>query len=1367
MPVTYLELENFKSYAGLQRIGPFHDFTCVVGPNGAGKSNLMDAISFILGVQSRDLRSQQMKDLVFRPPGQVTAAAARKLKASATLIYEDPYNDNREMRFTRTISAAGVGEYKVDGSTVSYKEYEDALGEIGVLIKARNFLVFQGDVESIARKTPKQLVEMFENISGSAEMATEYNDALKAKEEAELQTVFLHNKLRGYKTERRGLKEQKEEAERFNAALQRKAQVQTDFFLWQLYHIHRDIQEREETTDDLKTEQEEANEAEAEKATALRDAKKQASTVRREATKAEKNRVKLASEVDKLQPSVIKSTEEIKKLKKQVSADEKAVAKVKTQAATHGKTLEDLETEIEDYTETEQQLQEEYEEAKRQAGEGTASASLTEEQETEYEKVKEAAAVAAAKPRQALNRANRTLESARAKAASLSAELDEVKTRKEEAAEKVAELSDRESKLTQNMAKTKTDLQSAEKELQEVQKSSQEAQANKEKIDTELEQINNNLREAKDSRRKNKDEERLQQAIASLKRHFPGVQGRLVDLCRPTQRRFNLAVTVAAGKDMDAIVVDTKNTAFECIRYLREHRVGTATFLPLDTIKPPTPASTDRLRAMCEHDGNSRFRLAVDVIACDDSVRKAVQYAVGNTVVCDDLDSAREICFSSRNRRGGGGDQARIKAVTLGGAVISKAGTMTGGVTNDDTNRAGRWDDQAMQKLRERKEELEAERAELDNSAGRATRGGRGSNRREGHASRIEELRNNIGNLRNRSQYAQSDLQYTKTKLAEQNSLLSSATKQIEKLEKDLDKAEKAVETANDKVEAAKQQVKDAEEEHFRPFREATGVSDFRQYDEIMGKKREEYQKKRRAIREHLVKLTEKKAYEDKRDFDQPLAKAEKRLKDRKAKLKEAEEREEELLEQIADKKANLANAEDDLKEVQEREKEQDGLVREAQKDHSEAQAEQLRIQKAINAETGALERLRGKLHETLQKARVDEVDLPLVRSSNDEEDEDEDEEEAASVPQSRKRRGRKRKNNDDEEEDEDEEMEEAGSSSAGASSDGRFSNLMSQESNLSTHFSQRDDVKVIKDRKDAGRVDFEQLDRKLRKSLSDRDEKKLRKDFEDEINKLRASDQFDTCTERVKESDNEFAEAKTKSRDATATFNKIKTARAKKFNDAFNHIDEALKTIYTDMTKSSKHPLGGNAYLSLDDSEEPFKGGVKFNAMPPMKRFRDMEQLSGGEKTVAALALLFAIHSYRPAPFFVMDEVDSALDNVNVLKVCNYIKQRSGDFQCIVISLKDMFYERSQGLIGICRDVGTNASQSLTLDLTKFDKNEPSANNSRRISTASSRKSTASGRKRGRSSTGDETATSSKSTTSKRQRGGRKSTTTAASADE
>ena len=123
------------------------------------------------------------------------------------------------------------------------------------------------------------------------------------------------------------------------------------------------------------------------------------------------------------------------------------------------------------------------------------------------------------------------------------------------------------------------------------------------------------------------------------------------------------------------------------------------------------------------------------------------------------------------------------------------------------------------------------------------------------------------------------------------------------------------------------------------------------------------------------------------------------------------------------------------------------------------------------------------------------------------------------------------------------------------------------------------------------------------------------------------------------------------------------------------------------------------------------------------MKRFRDMEQLSGGEKTVAALALLFAIHrlvfesilyyvtvnrwilsSYQPAPFFVLDEVDAALDNTNVAKVANYIRgHASDDFQFIVISLKGSLYERGHSLVGIYRDQEVNSSRTLTLDVSDY----------------------------------------------------------------
>jgi structural maintenance of chromosome 1 len=143
-------------------------------------------------------------------------------------------------------------------------------------------------------------------------------------------------------------------------------------------------------------------------------------------------------------------------------------------------------------------------------------------------------------------------------------------------------------------------------------------------------------------------------------------------------------------------------------------------------------------------------------------------------------------------------------------------------------------------------------------------------------------------------------------------------------------------------------------------------------------------------------------------------------------------------------------------------------------------------------------------------------------------------------------------------------------------------------------------------------------------------------------------------------------------------------------FNAAYSHISEKIDQIYKDLTKSKSMPAGGTAYLTLDNSEEPYLEGVKYHAMPPLKRFTDMEYLSGGEKTIAALALLFAIHSYHPSPFFVLDEVDAALDNSNISKVASYIKTHSGPgFQFIVISLKNSLYHKSDALVGIYRYTG------------------------------------------------------------------------------
>jgi RecF/RecN/SMC N terminal domain len=123
--------------------------------------------------------------------------------------------------------------------------------------------------------------------------------------------------------------------------------------------------------------------------------------------------------------------------------------------------------------------------------------------------------------------------------------------------------------------------------------------------------------------------------------------------------------------------------------------------------------------------------------------------------------------------------------------------------------------------------------------------------------------------------------------------------------------------------------------------------------------------------------------------------------------------------------------------------------------------------------------------------------------------------------------------------------------------------------------------------------------------------------------------------------------------------------------------------------------------YLDTEDPDEPYLAGLKYHAMPPLKRFRDMEHLSGGEKTMAALALLFAVHSYQPSPFFVLDEVDAALDSVNVTRLISYIRRNAGPgMQFIVISLKPSFFEGSETLVGVMRDQSANSSKTLTLDV-------------------------------------------------------------------
>ena len=200
------------------------------------------------------------------------------------------------------------------------------------------------------------------------------------------------------------------------------------------------------------------------------------------------------------------------------------------------------------------------------------------------------------------------------------------------------------------------------------------------------------LADGKSIKRASERETRQVEVLESLQRLFPGVAGRMVDLCKPIQRRYNVAVTAAMGRWMDAVVVDTQRTAFRCIEYLKEQRVASATFLPLDSLTVFPLDERDRLAG----------KLVVDVVRCDAAHERALQYACGNTFVSETLNDARTLCYAGQSR----------KAVTLDGSVVHRSGMISGGIAGL-ADRAGRWDDAALAALQTERDEYAAELAAL------------------------------------------------------------------------------------------------------------------------------------------------------------------------------------------------------------------------------------------------------------------------------------------------------------------------------------------------------------------------------------------------------------------------------------------------------------------------------------------------------------------------------------------------------------------------------------------------------------------------------------------------------------------------------
>ncbi|XP_043371222.1 structural maintenance of chromosomes protein 1B isoform X5 [Dermochelys coriacea] len=1080
-----LLLENFKSWRGRQSIGPFMKFNCIIGPNGSGKSNIMDALSFVMGERTANLRVKSVRELIHG------AHVGKPFSSTASVKIVYCEENGEEKTFSRIIRGS-CSEFLFNDKAVSRSVYTAELEKIGIIVKARNCMVFQGAVESIAMKKPKERTQLFEQISNSWEFAEEYDRKKKKMQQAEGDAQFNYNKKKHVAVERKHAKLEKEEAERYQMLLEELKENRIQLQLFRLYHNEKKIDFLNNKLGaknmDVNTKKDSLSSAED----TFKAKKKVLGILNRDQQHMEKEMKTLEASLNQKRPQYIKAKENTSHQIKKVDMAKKSLKDNEKHLAKQEQNIKELDTELTDVERSWRAYERKVEEEMLQR---RADVELEASQLDQYKELKELTRKKVATLTQQLEKLQWEQKADLERMTLDERKQKEIEESIKQVVEQIEDHKKRIQKLeeyTQSCIELLAETKQQEKVLIDEMENSRVQIA---QVNEELNKIVGELQNAKIDYHEGRRQQTRAEMLESLKRLYPdSVFGRLLDLCHPIHKKYQLAVTKVFGKYMSAIVVATEKIARDCIRFLKEERAEPETFLALDylDIKP----INEKLREI------KGSKMMIDVVQTPFTpLKKVIQFVCGNGLVCETVKEARQIAFDG---------PVRLKTVSLDGTLFLKSGVISGG-SSDLKLKARYWDEKEMKEMKERRDRLVDELKELMKIKRKETD--------------LKQLQAQCQGTQTRLKYSQSELENVKKKH------LSNFYKEKSKLESELVNIKSQCAMLNEgllqraeKIEEFQKKMNEVEDAVFQDFCEEIGVENIRVFEQERVKQQEETDRKRLEFENQKTRLS-------------------------------------------------------------------------IQLEYSRGQ-----LQKLVN-----------KIHMLKEAVRKDEAEI--VRLKKD----------------------------------------------------------LQSDKEIEAHLSQLQQQIVSK-------------------------ENIL---FKTAAPNLRALEKLQTAKDKFQESVDAFEASRREARICRQEFEQMKKRRYERFSQCFEHVSVAIDQIYKKLCRNSC----AQAFLSPENPEEPYLEGISYNCVAPGKRFMPMDNLSGGEKSVAALALVFAIHSFRPAPFFILDEVDAALDNTNIGKVSSFIKEQAQEqCQMIVISLKEEFYSRADALIGVCPEQDDYMfSQVLTLDLTVY----------------------------------------------------------------
>ncbi|KAI8966295.1 RecF/RecN/SMC protein [Daldinia sp. FL1419] len=1234
--ITYLILTNFKSYAGRQEVGPFHSsFSSVVGPNGSGKSNVIDSLLFVFGFRASKMRQGKVSALIHN------SAAYPNLDHCEVAVHFQEVMDlpgggtevipNSQLVISRKAFKNNSSKYYINGSESNFTTVTTLLRDRGIDLDHKRFLILQGEVESIAQMKAKAgnehedgLLEYLEDIIGTSKYKTPIEEAAAEVETLNEVCMEKNGRVQHVEKEKNSLEDKKNKALAF--IRDENELVLKQSALYQLYIS--ECNNNVSVTDEAINQMQSQLDAELEKhqggEQVIKELQKAYAKGSKEFEAQEKHVQALVKEASKFEQERVKFDEKRKFLSDKQKKLEKTIANAEKSAAEAEETAEQCTEEIasraEEIAILEQRMREE------EAELATIRDSLKGKTQGFSDQI--AAKQKSLEPwKEKINQKQSAIAVAESEMAILEEKANAGAVALEEMQAKIANIEEaRKAKLVE-LKECQTEKAKLEKEAKKVTADLESLVQMEPKARAKVSNARQKAEEARSSLSQTQTRGNVLTALMRMREsgRIDGFHGRLGNL-GTIDEKYDVAISTACPS-LDSFVTDTVEASQQCIEYLRKTNLGRGRFICLDRLRTldlqpiQTPENAPRL-----------FDL---VKAKEDKFRPAFYHSLQNTLVAKDLAQANRIAYGAK----------RWRVVTLDGELIDTSGTMSGG---GNTAKRG----------------LMSSKLVADTTKEQVTKL---ENDRDAIEQQFQEFQEHQRELESRLRYLKDQIPQLDTKMQKIGLEIQSAEKNLvdsQRRIKELGKEHQPSQSDDNRVAVLQKEISKLNKEVSKLHAETEGVeAEIKELqDKIMevgGEKLRAQRAKVDAIKEEIASHNEEtsnaevkkaKAEKSKAKLEKDHAKATKELD---AAIRDLEKLEEEVENQGTKSESLNARVEEAEEELAEKKKQLSTL-----KSELDERTSQLNETRAVEIEMrNKLEENQKVLVENQKRLRYWDEKLSKLVLQNVSDLSGPPKAKSATKKPTRQGGKEAAKGDEEQEEERPDQQEEE----------------------------EQDQEEEEQEEEGEQEQQPEELPRFTEDELQDMDKNKLKAEIaalEEKTQNVNVDvsvlSEYRRRVEEHAARSSDLASAVQQRDAAKKRCDDLRRLRLEGFMEGFSIISLRLKEMYQMIT------MGGNAELELVDSLDPFSEGILFSVMPPKKSWKNISNLSGGEKTLSSLALVFALHHYKPTPLYVMDEIDAALDFRNVSIVANYIKERTKNAQFVVISLRNNMFELAARLVGV-----------------------------------------------------------------------------------